>query len=77
MNYTMTYKGYNGSVEYSDEDNVYFGKIVGINDRITYEGVDTISLREDFETAIEDYLDLCMQIGKEPEKSHMSEAIVL
>ena len=77
MNYTMTYKGYNGSVEYSDEDNVYFGRIVGINDRITYEGVDTISLREDFQTAIEDYLDLCMQIGKEPEKSHMSEAIVL
>jgi len=73
----MTYKGYNGSVEYSDEDNVYFGSIVGINDRITYEGADTISLREDFETAIEDYLDLCTQISKEPEKSHISEAIVL
>ena len=77
MNYTMTYKGYSGSVEYSDEDNVYFGKIVGINDRITYEGVDTISLREDFETAIEDYFDLCTQIGKEPEKSYISEAIIL
>ena len=70
MKNTMSYKGYYGSVEFSDEDNVFFGRIIGINDRITYEGDSVITLRHDFETAVEDYIETCKQIGKEPEKAY-------
>lgn len=70
MKNTMTYKGYYGSVEFSDEDNIFFGRIIGINDHITYEGDNVKSLRRDFEQAVEDYLDACQQVGKEPEKAY-------
>jgi predicted HicB family RNase H-like nuclease len=66
----MSYKGYYGSVEFSDEDSVFFGRIVGINDRITYEGIDVKSLRHDFEIAVREYLETCSQLGKEPEKTY-------
>jgi predicted HicB family RNase H-like nuclease len=70
MKNSINYKGYFGSVEFSDEDNVFFGRIIGINDHITYEGVDVISLRDDFENAVEEYLDTCKQLEKEPEKTY-------
>ena len=68
MKNTMSYKGYYGSVEFSDEDSLFFGRIIGINDRITYEGDSVVTLRHDFEAAIDDYLEICLQLGKEPEK---------
>ena len=70
MKNSMNYKGYYGSVEFSDEDNVFFGRIIGVNDRITYEGVDVKSLRQDFESAVDEYLETCSQLGKEPEKMY-------
>ena len=70
MKNTMSYKGYSGSVEFSDEDNVFFGKIIGINDRITYEGDSVKGLRQDFEEAVDEYIETCLQLGKEPEKSY-------
>lgn len=53
----MKYKGYTGSVEYSEEDNCLYGKVMGMSrDAITYEGQDVNELRKDFEGAIDDYL---------------------
>ena len=70
MKNAMCYKGYYGSVEFSDEDNVFFGRIIGINDHITYEGDSVKGLRHDFEEAVEEYLETCLQLGKEPEKAY-------
>ena len=70
MKNTLCYKGYYGSVEFSDEDNVFFGRIIGINDRITYEGDNADALRHDFEEAVEEYIETCAQLGKEPEKAY-------
>lgn len=70
MKNSMSYNGYYGSVEFSDEDDVFFGRIIGINDRITYEGDSVKALRSDFETAVEEYLETCSQLGKKPEKAY-------
>jgi len=70
MRNTMKYKDYNGSVEYSDEDGVFFGRIIGINDRITFDGDNVKSLRINFEEAVDGYLEVCSQIGKEPDKTY-------
>ena len=70
MKNTISYKGYFGSVEFSDEDDVFFGRIIGINDRITYEGDNVKALRRDFEEAVDDYIEICAQLCKEPEKSY-------
>ena len=68
MKSTMSYKDYYGSVEFSDEDSTFFGRIIGINDHITFEGDNVESLRSDFQDAVDEYLEICMQMGKEPEK---------
>ena len=70
MKNAMSYRGYFGSVEFSDEDSIFFGRIIGINDHITYDGVDVKSLRNDFENAVDEYLETCSQLGKEPEKAY-------
>ena len=70
MKNTINYKGYYGSVEFSDEDNVFFGRIIGVNDRITYVGDSVGALRRDFEEAVDEYLETCSQLGKEPEKTY-------
>ena len=70
MRNTLKYKDYSGSVEYSDEDGVFFGRIIGINDRITFDGDNVKSLRINFEEAVDGYLEVCSQIGKEPDKTY-------
>ena len=53
---TMTYKGYLGSVAYSEKDNVFFGKIEGINGLVNFEGESVKELTEAFHEAVDDYL---------------------
>ena len=61
----LKYNGYTGSVDYSEEDNCLYGKVLGMSkDMITYEGQDVNELRRDFEGAIDDYLALCKANGK-------------
>ena len=56
----LKYKGYTGSVDYSEEDNCLYGKVLGMSkDMITYEGQDVNELRKDLEGAIDDYLIVC------------------
>jgi predicted HicB family RNase H-like nuclease len=64
----MTYKGYFGSVHYNDDDKVFYGKLEFIRALVSYEGTDVVSLRTAFEEAVDDYLDLCEETGKKPEK---------
>ena len=67
---TMTYKGYLGSVAYSEKDNVFFGKIEGINGLVNFEGESVKELTETFHEAVDDYLAYCKDEGIEPEKSY-------
>ncbi len=68
MNNSMSYKNYYGSVQYSDEDQVFFGKVEFIRSLISYEGTDIKGLRQAFEEAVDDYLELCQQEKIEPEQ---------
>jgi predicted HicB family RNase H-like nuclease len=68
MKNMMQYKGYNGSVEYSDEDAIFFGKVQFIRASISYQGVDAESLRNDFKAGVDDYLDMCHKAGSSPEQ---------
>ena len=64
----MHYKDYVGSVEFSEEDAVFHGKVVGIKSLISFEGDSVSTLVEDFHNAVDEYLDFCAENGKEPEK---------
>ena len=70
MSSVMEYKGYVGSVEFSQEDAVFFGKVLGIRTLISYEGKDAKGLIKDFHTSVDDYLALCEAQNKAPEKAY-------
>ena len=67
---TMTYKGYIGSVAFSEKDNVFFGKIEGINGLVNFEGESVKELTEAFHEAVDDYLAYCKEEGIEPHKNY-------
>lgn len=69
---TMSYKGFLGSIEVSEEDNCLFGKILDLphNILISYEGETVAQLREDFHISVDDYLAQCEAEGVEPHKSY-------
>jgi len=64
----LEHKGYTGSIEYSPEDNILYGKVLGIRGLISYEGETGKSLEADFIEAVETYLADCKKEGKTPEK---------
>ena len=68
MGDTMTYKGYIGTVRYSEEDEVFHGKIEAINDLIMFEGSSVKELKKAFHEAVDDYLETCKEMGRAPQK---------
>lgn len=70
MKNTMEYKGYIGSVEFSEKDEVFFGKVLGVQALISYEGHNAKELINDFHNAVDDYLLLCEKEQKQPEKAY-------
>ena len=63
MTSMLEYNGYIGSVEYSDPNEVFHGRLEFIRDLVTYEGTDARSLKQAFHEAVDDYLALCAERG--------------
>lgn len=70
MSNVLNYKGYISKPEMSLEDGILYGKIEGINDLVTFEGETIIELKSAFEQAVDDYLEYCEEIGKDPERAY-------
>jgi len=65
---TIEYKGYIGSIEYSSEDKCFFGKLEMIDDLVTFEATTALELEENFQAVVENYLETCKALGREPQK---------
>ncbi len=70
MNNVMEYKGYVGSVEFSENDGLFYGKVQGIRSLISYEGTNASELVADFHGAVDDYLMMCAEEGTTPETAY-------
>ena len=64
----LHYKNYIGSVSFSEEDAVFYGKVIGIRALISFEGESVSAITNDFHKAVDEYLKFCTAKGKEPEK---------
>ena len=56
MSSRLKYRGFEGTVEYSEEDDCLYGKIVGINGLSMYFGNTLEALKKDFYEAVDFYL---------------------
>lgn len=66
----LQYKGYLGSVNFSRDDKVFFGKLEGINDLVNFEADNVKDLETGFKEAVDDYLVTCKELDKKPEKTY-------
>ena len=70
MSNVMTYKGYSARIEYDDEDGILFGRIAGIRDGVGFHADTVEGLRVAFHEAVEDYLETCARLGREPQRPY-------
>lgn len=58
---TIHYKGFIGTVYFSEDDGLFFGKIERIDGLVNFEGSSVRELTESFHKAVEDYLECCIK----------------
>jgi len=64
----LEYKNYTGSIEYCKEDDLLYGKVLGIRGLLSYEGKTGNDLEKDFKEAVDTYLEDCKKEEIQPEK---------
>ncbi len=64
----LEYKGYHAKIEFDAEDKILVGKVFGLNDSLNFEGSTPEEIENMFHQSIDNYLALCAEIGKEPER---------
>ncbi len=70
------YKGYLGKTQFDDELEIFHGEVVNTRDIITFQGKSVKELKKSFEDSVDDYLDLCLKRGEEPEKPFSGRFVV-
>lgn len=69
MKDVLTYMEFIGVIHFSSKDDMFYGKIEGIKDLVTFEGKSVSQLKKSFKEAADDYIELCIKTKKEPAKS--------
>lgn len=65
---TLSYKGYEGTVEVDMDASVCRGKLLFVPDLVTYVAETPKRLKAAFEEAVDDYLATCDELGRQPKK---------
>ncbi len=66
----MTYKGYAAAVEFDAEDRIFAGRLVGIDDIVTFHGASVDALEDAFHEAVDHYLETSEKIGRKAQKPY-------
>ena len=64
----LKYKGYHGSIEFSAEDNMLIGSVIGIQDSLNFHGHSIEEITQSFHDCIDGYLEMCEAFGRSPDK---------
>ena len=72
----IEYKGYTGVFEYDESIDSFHGRVLGLRDVVTFQGRSLDELKHEMQESVEDYLELCQRLGKDPEKPYRGEFLV-
>ena len=64
----FVYKGYAGQVDVDVEADILFGRVLDINDVVTFQGKTVAEARQEFQNSVDDYLEFCAELGREPDR---------
>ena len=65
---TFSYNGFIGSIEADSEAKCLYGKLLYISDLVTYEADTVVKLEKEFKISVDEYLETCKELNKEPMK---------
>jgi predicted HicB family RNase H-like nuclease len=72
----IEYKGYTGVFEFDPSVDAFHGRVVGMRDVVTFEGRSLDELRREMAESVEDYLELCSEAGRDPERPYRGSFLV-
>ncbi len=72
----MHYKGYEATVEFDEEAELFHGEVINLRDVITFQGSSAAELKQSLAESVEDYLEFCRSRGEEPEKPFSGQFVV-
>jgi predicted HicB family RNase H-like nuclease len=72
----IEYNGYTGVFEFDPSIDAFHGRVVGLQDVVTFQGRSLEELRREMAESVEDYLELCAEAGKDPDKPYRGEFLV-
>ena len=67
---TMTYRGYEATISFDNRDRIFVGKVLGMGDRISFDGGSVDELEQAFHHTVDSYLDHCAKKGKQPDRQY-------
>lgn len=76
MSNVLSYKGYAALVEFDAEDEIFVGRLAGVNDVVGFHTDAAGAIKAVFREAVDDYLAACEQVGKRPEKPYSGKLMV-
>ena len=68
MNNAMTYKGYTASMVFDTEDKIIVGRVIDIDDIVSFHGESVSEFEANFHAAVDSYVAACAELGSKPEK---------
>ena len=72
----MHYKGYEASVDFDEEAEIFHGEVLNLRDVITFQGASAGELKQAFADSVEDYLAFCRERGEEPDRPYSGQFVV-
>lgn len=76
MTDVLSYNGYSARIQFDADDDVFFGRIAGIADGVTFHADNVADLRMAFREAVDDYLATCARVGKPLEKPYSGKVML-
>jgi len=70
MDNTISYKGFKAKIEFSADDNVFFGRLLGMRDIVTFHGMTVKELRAAMKETVEFYLEVSKKTGNSVRKHY-------
>lgn len=74
---TIEYKSYvSGPIDFDPEDGTFSGTVAGLSDVIHFEGTTAEELRTSFQDSIDEYLAICAEKGRSPDRPFSGKMLV-
>lgn len=76
MSNILEYKGFKAKIEFSADDNVFFGRLIGIDDIVSFHGETVKVLKKAFKESVDFHIEVCEKVGKKPKKQYSGKVML-